>query len=874
MKKFNEMTIEEKIGQLIWIGFQGYEFNDNLKYMIDKYKAGNIILFTRNIKDLDQLYKLNKQIHEYITEKTGIMPFISIDQEGGMVTRIMDGATFCPGNMTLATSPKEKAYEIGKIMGIELRALGINFNLAPSLDVNNNPINPVIGVRSYSDDPFVVSAYGKEYIKGLQEEGVIATAKHFPGHGDTDSDSHKALPTVPHNKERLNAVELVPFKETINDTKAIMSAHVFFPAYEEGNLPGTLSYNVITKLLKEELGYKGLVTSDCMEMKAIDDHYTTPKGCLMGLKAGLDMAMVSATFQKQIDSFETVINGYKSGELTEEEINEKVEKIMAYKEEYYPLMEKYFYSKSFDEVIGDIDNVSHKKVASEIVDNSLTLVKGKNIYLNKKTLVIAAEPFATTIAEDELNVRSIGAVIKEHKLACDVEKIKVSVEEAEIERLYNKAKEYEQVLVCTYNANLFTKQADLVNKLDNLENELFVLSTRSPYDINKFKQIKNYLCLYEYTPNSVLTIAKYLKGDLEPQGKLPVKLEENTSVEASVYVGLKEYPTQKNLEYLELLKKCNIEHVFISAHIPEMHDNFLEELEIVCTRADELGLKISLDVSKHVYEKLNLPKVYALRLDYGFKLDEIVEFYKKKEFVVELNASAMSKKDLLYLKKKGVALSNVRMSHNFFPKKYTGQSYESVIEKNKMYHEMGMKVNLYIPSNNQKRPPMYEGLPTVEEHRYMNLYSILSTVKYLGCDGVCFGDAYASEDELKLASKFDYNTPVVPIMVNSNLSVFELNQLKGIHANRLDETPYFIRSSCRSKYEILPNNTIDRQKFDVTIDNVKFGRYQGEVCIMKQDLPKDDRVNVVGKALITDAVLKAIYAGKKFKFVLVGEYDE
>ena len=143
MKKFNEMTIEEKIGQLIWIGFQGYEFNDNLKYMIDKYKAGNIILFTRNIKDLDQLYKLNKQIHEYITEKTGIMPFISIDQEGGMVTRIMDGATFCPGNMTLATSPKEKAYEIGKIMGIELRALGINFNLAPSLDVNNNPINPV-----------------------------------------------------------------------------------------------------------------------------------------------------------------------------------------------------------------------------------------------------------------------------------------------------------------------------------------------------------------------------------------------------------------------------------------------------------------------------------------------------------------------------------------------------------------------------------------------------------------------------------------------------------------------------------------------------------------------------------------------------------
>lgn len=873
MKKINGMTIQEKIGQLVWVGFQGYEFNDNLKYLIDKYKVGNIVLFTRNIKDIKQLFALNKEIHEYITSKTDIMPFISIDQEGGMVTRIMDGATFCPGNMTLATSTASKSYEIGQIMGKELRALGINMNLAPSLDVNNNPINPVIGVRSYSDDPNVVSEYGKNYIRGLQEQGIIATSKHFPGHGDTDSDSHKSLPTVAHNKERLAKVELLPFIKNLNETKAIMSAHVFFPAYEKGNLPGTLSRNVITNLLKKELGYKGLVISDCMEMKAIDDNYTTPKGCLMGLKAGLDQVMVSATFEKQVASFEEIHRAYENGELTIEEIDEKVEKILKLKEESYPLMKEYFYDKSFEEVVSEIDNEKHKQVASSIVDNSLTLVKGKNLSLAKKTLVIAAEPFATTIAEDELNVRSIASVIKEHKIEVDVEKIEVRISDEEIKRLVKKAKFYEQVLVCTYNANLFTKQADLVNALDNNENELFVLSTRSPYDIYRFEQIKNYLCLYEYTPNSVQTIAKYLKGDLEPKGKLPVNLQKKTKVGASLYVGLKEYPVEKNFAYLDLLKEEGIEEVFISAHIPEMNKNFLLELNKVCEYAQKNNIKVILDVSKKTFTELVLPKVYALRLDYGFTLDEIIEYYKKKEFVVELNASTISVPELLYLKKNGVCLSDVRISHNFYPKKYTGLSFEDVIKKNKEYHNLGMSVTIYIPSSNEHRPPMYEGLPTCEVHRNMNLYAILSTIKYLECDGFFFGDAYASREEIKLALNFDYDICIIPIEVSSTISVYEKEILQRMHANRRDENPYFIRSSCKSFDDILPNNTIKREKYMVTIDNVKFGRYQGEVCIIKEDLEADERVNVVGKAHITDEVLKAIKGGKKFKFIIVQEFD-
>ena len=191
MKKLNEMTLKEKLGQLVMIGFDGYEYNDHIRTLVEEYKVANVILFNRNVKDIKQLVKLNKKIYEEILKHTNTIPLISIDQEGGIVTRIMNGATFCPGNMTIsATEDSENAYKIGKIMGEELLKLGINFNLAPSLDVNNNPLNPVIGVRSYGDNPEIVSEFGNAYIKGLQEYGVIATAKHFPGGSDSFGDSH------------------------------------------------------------------------------------------------------------------------------------------------------------------------------------------------------------------------------------------------------------------------------------------------------------------------------------------------------------------------------------------------------------------------------------------------------------------------------------------------------------------------------------------------------------------------------------------------------------------------------------------------------------------------------------------------------------
>ena len=340
------------------------------------------------------------------------------------------------------------------------------------------------------------------------------------------------------------------------------------------------------------------------------------------------------------------------------------------------------------------------------------------------------------------------------------------------------------------------------------------------------------------------------------------------SVGASVYVGLEEYPLNKNLEYLKLLKEVGIEHVFISAHIPEMNSNFLDELNIVLNEASNLGLKMIVDVSKKVYDEINLPKIYALRLDYGFSDEDVLKMYKENKFTLEHNASSVTKAKVERLKELGIDLSKIRVSHNFFPKVYTGMDRGFVRKKNIEFKELGINTSIYIPSHNQKRPPMYEGLPTVEAHRFMDLDQVLSEVNYLEADEIIFGDSYCSKEELLFAINFDYQVSIIPVKLNPNLTKAELNQINKIHQNRLDATPYFVRSSVRSNEVIESNNTINRFIGDVTIDNIGMKRYMGEVCIMLKDLGSDDRVNVVGKVVSIDT-LELIEPGRKFKFKIV-----
>lgn len=519
-----KMTIREKLGQLIIVGFHGYDYNENLKTLIEDYKVSNFILFKRNIKDLKQLTKLNHDLYSNTLKNTNTIPFISIDQEGGMVTRIMNEACFCPGSMTLcATNDTNNAYITGKIKGKELSYLGINMNLAPSLDVNNNPLNPVIGVRSYADDPKKVTDFGKSYIKGLQEEGILATAKHFPGHGDVSVDSHRDLPVVSFDKKRIHEIELYPFKNVVNDVNAIMSAHIMFTEYD--NLyPATLSRNVLTDLLKDELGFKGLIVSDCLEMNAIKARYTTEKASIMGLKAGLDMFFICHTFNIQVKSLEMLEEAIQNGEIDEKELDEKVLKVLSYKEKVKDLMMERFVNND-----NNLDcfknNQGNKEILEKIVKKSLTLVKGNDFELEGKTLIVSAKSKALSVAEDEIDDTSLIKSIKNSKLIVDTYEYESNSLDLD---LINIVKNYDNVVFASFNAFNDSNQQMTINELSKVLNDrLFVISMRNPYDILKLN-VKNYLTFYEYTKNSISSCVNYLCGNYKASGVAPIELNVKT----------------------------------------------------------------------------------------------------------------------------------------------------------------------------------------------------------------------------------------------------------------------------------------------------------------------------------------------------------
>src|SRR5215208_4740879 len=256
MFKPETLTLEQKIGQLMIIGFDGTEANSDLLEMISEYHVGGVILFARNVQSPRQVAGLTNKLQRTAIESGHPGLFIAIDQEGGRVTRLTEdkGFTEFPSAMALtATGNPQNAYGAAAAMAAEMRAVGINVDFAPDLDVNNNPAHPVIGIRSFSSDPAKVVEYGLAFAEGLQENGILAFGKHFPGHGDTGVDSHIDLPLVPYDRDRLDQVELVPFKAAIDaDFAGIMSAHVTFPAIDSTpGLAATLSRPILTGLLRK-----------------------------------------------------------------------------------------------------------------------------------------------------------------------------------------------------------------------------------------------------------------------------------------------------------------------------------------------------------------------------------------------------------------------------------------------------------------------------------------------------------------------------------------------------------------------------------------------------------------------------------------------
>jgi beta-N-acetylhexosaminidase len=306
------MQLKEKVGSLFVVGFDGTTPPDSLIELIQEYSIGGVILFKRNITSKDQLARLISDIRAAAGERRMI---ISVDHEGGRVFRMPPPFTqFVP--MGKVTSPRD-AHEIGKIMATELKEVGFNVNFAPVLDANTNIKNPVIGDRSFSSDPYKVAELGSALIKGLQENGIIACGKHYPGHGDTSLDSHLALPKVSATMGRLESVELIPFAAAIESgVKSLMTAHVIYEGIDS-ELPATLSPKLINDLLRHKLRYKGVVFTDDLRMSAISDQWGVNNACLMSLNAGCDVCLICRDNAVQKDAINHLVEAVNRGKIDE-----------------------------------------------------------------------------------------------------------------------------------------------------------------------------------------------------------------------------------------------------------------------------------------------------------------------------------------------------------------------------------------------------------------------------------------------------------------------------------------------------------------------------------------------------------------------------
>ena len=509
-----EMTVKQMLGQKIIFGFHGTELSEEFRELIREYKIGNVILFLRNVVSADQLRRLCGEIQAFILEVTGYPAFIVIDQEGGLVSRLPEDAVTVPCAMAVsATDKPENARTAAEITIRQLQGLGANFNMAPVLDVNTNPANPVIGVRSFSDDPQRAAEFGKATVRAYADTGIFCCGKHFPGHGDTSVDSHLGLPRVDKTLEELEQAELIPFRRCIDaGIHAIMSSHILFPNIEKENVPGTMSRTIITDLLKNRLGFRGLVFSDCMEMSAIQKYYGTAAGMVAAFKAGVDLAEISKTTELMWDAARAVNEAAERGEFDMEEIHQSVEKILAYKAKLAvkPVPER-------------CDLPQDRAMAQELSRQAITCVSGSVPVLGEDTLFCGCGNFrASQAGNPEEQMRSF----PEHMAAAFGGKAVVvtrNPDEEEIRAAVAAADGCGRIVLGTINAHLSPGQLQLAKALAETGKEMTVVALRNPYDLPLLPDCVCKIAAYDYAAPCFRALEEVFRGG-SATGRLPVKL--------------------------------------------------------------------------------------------------------------------------------------------------------------------------------------------------------------------------------------------------------------------------------------------------------------------------------------------------------------
>jgi len=517
MFKSETLTLEQKIGQIMIIGFDGTTIDIGLRQMITEYHIGGVILFARNIESPRQVAALTNDIQKTALESGNPGLFIAIDQEGGRVARLIEdkGFTEFPSAMAIgATGDPENAYRMASAMAAEMRAVGINVDFAPDLDINNNPANPVIGTRSFSSDPNKVTTFGAAFARGLQENGILAFGKHFPGHGDTGIDSHIALPLVPHDRARLDQIELVPFKAAIAANFAgIMSAHVTFPAIDPNpGMPATISRPVLTGLLRDELSFQGLIATDSLEMGALAENgYPPPVGATLAFAAGADILLFNRDHAMHKETFANLVRTVKESKVSQEQLDSSVRRILEAKERFGILNPVLVADAA--KAGESTATAEHHALALELAQKAITLLKDEASLLPLK-------PGEPLFVIETVAAKGLGALLGARTL-----EIKNDLESNAIAAAVEMARDRCKVIVATTDANVYPAQIKLLTELLARNPNIIIVSVRTPYDTNILRAVPTVLAAYGGNLPTLQAIMDVLLGKSKASGVLPVALQ-------------------------------------------------------------------------------------------------------------------------------------------------------------------------------------------------------------------------------------------------------------------------------------------------------------------------------------------------------------
>ncbi|HXG38852.1 MAG TPA: glycoside hydrolase family 3 N-terminal domain-containing protein [Bacteroidota bacterium] len=537
----SRMTLEEKVAQLVFERADGGYLSaddERWKYyerLVRERKIGGFVFFAGDV------YEYVMQINK-LQAASEIPLLIASDFEFGTAMRVRRATLFPRAMLVGATRNPQYAYEMGKVIAKEARALGVHQDYAPVVDINNNPMNPVINTRSFGEDPRLVSEMAAAFTRGLQEGpperqglvgGVIATAKHFPGHGDTDVDSHLDMPVLPFSKERLDSLELVGFRRAVDaGVMSMMIAHLSVPAYDTTTgLPATLSRPIITDLLQNQLGFKGLIVTDAMTMQGVTKAFSTADAAVRAIKAGTDLVLLPPDVDVAIDA---IVGAVRRGEITEERINVSVRKLLALKQSLGLVENRFVDPNAVSSIVGSAE---HRRLAKQIARDGITVVKNdKNILPLQKNNLKKIVGIAFGDLEDPTTGAYFRSLVRSRVQRYEDLRVDNRSNAIEYDSVLTRAATGDILLIHMYVATrseqmtgfFKPQQAEFLNNLLKLNKPTVVVSFGNPYLLSAFPTVQAYLAGYSQADVVVEAAVEAIFGEIETKGKLPITIPAST----------------------------------------------------------------------------------------------------------------------------------------------------------------------------------------------------------------------------------------------------------------------------------------------------------------------------------------------------------